>query len=141
MKVLVVTNDFPPKVGGINNYVAQLFRRFPPGEVTVFASDWPGAEAHDASFPQKVVRWSSDSMYPTPVVVERAADLVRRERADVVLFGAAAPLALMGGSLERRTGVPFAAFTHGVEIWAAQVPVTRRLLSAVAGKATLLTCP
>jgi phosphatidyl-myo-inositol dimannoside synthase len=138
MKVLVVTNDFPPKVGGINYYVAHLVRHFPDGEITVFASDWPGAETFDASFPHRVVRWSSDSMYPTPGVVQRVAELVRQEGADIVLFGAAAPLALMGRTIQRSTGVPYAAFMHGVEIWAAQVPVTAGLLSLLGRNAALL---
>jgi phosphatidyl-myo-inositol dimannoside synthase len=138
VKVLVVTNDFPPKVGGINYYVAHLVRHFPPGEATVFASDWPGSETHDAAFPHRVVRWSADSMYPTPGVIDRVEALVREERADIVLFGAAAPLALMGPAIQRRTGARFAAFTHGVEIWAAQVPVTRGLLSSLSRNAALL---
>jgi len=138
MKLLIVTNDFPPKVGGINNYVAHLARRFPPGEVTVFASDWPGSPEHDSAFPQKVVRWSSRSMYPTPAVRDQVEQLVRSERADIVLFGAAAPLAMMGPGILRRTGVPYAAFTHGVEIWAGQVPVTRSVLSSVGRHAALL---
>lgn len=140
MKTLLVTNDFPPRVGGINHYTAELLRRFPSGEVTVFASSWPGAEAFDASFPHQVVRWETKSMYPTGPVRERVIELIEAERPDIVLFGAAAPLALMGRALERRTGVPYAAFTHGVELWAGQVPVTRRLLSQVARRAALVTC-
>jgi phosphatidylinositol alpha-1,6-mannosyltransferase len=138
MKVLVVTNDFPPKVGGINYYVAHLVRNLPSGEVSVFASDWPGAETHDAAFPHRVVRWSSDSMYPTPGVVDTVEALVREEAADIVLFGAAAPLALMGRAIQRRTGIPYGAFMHGVEIWAAQVPVTRGMLSGLGRSAALL---
>jgi phosphatidyl-myo-inositol dimannoside synthase len=138
MKVLVVTNDFPPKVGGINHYVAELIRRFPAGDVTVFASGWSGAEAHDGSYPHPVVRWPSRSMYPTGPVRDRVEELVRSERPDVVLFGAAVPLAMMGRSLERRTGVPYAAFTHGVEVWAGQVPGTRGVLSSIARNAALL---
>jgi phosphatidylinositol alpha-1,6-mannosyltransferase len=138
MKVLVVTNDFPPKIGGINYYVAHLVRHFPAGEITVFASDWPGAETFDAEFPHPVVRWTSDSMYPTPGVVQRVAELVRQEDADIVLFGAAAPLALMGRTIQRWTGIPYAAFMHGVEIWAAQVPVAAGLLSLLGRNAALL---
>jgi phosphatidylinositol alpha-1,6-mannosyltransferase len=138
MKVLVVTNDFPPKVGGINYYVSNLVRRFPAGETTVFASDWPGAEAFDASFPHRVVRWSSDSMYPTPGAFDRVVDLVREEAADIVLFGAAMPLAMMGPGITRKTGVPYATFTHGVEIWTAKVPVTRSLLAGVGRHAALV---
>jgi phosphatidylinositol alpha-1,6-mannosyltransferase len=140
LKTLLVTNDFPPRVGGINHYTAELMRRFPEGEVSVFASAWPGAEGFDATYPHRVVRWETKSMYPTANVRERVIDLIGEERPDMVLFGAAAPLAMMGRTLERRTGVPYAAFTHGVELWAGQVPVTRRLLSQVAKKAALVTC-
>jgi phosphatidylinositol alpha-1,6-mannosyltransferase len=137
MRVLVVTNDFPPRVGGVNSYVAELMRRFPPGEVTVFASDWSGADAFDAEYPQRVVRWPFRSMYPTAPVRDRVEELVRSTRPDVVLFGAALPLGLMGKQLRRRTGVPYATFTHGVEVWAGQVPVTRALLGGVARGAVL----
>jgi phosphatidylinositol alpha-1,6-mannosyltransferase len=137
MKVLVVTNDFPPRVGGVNSYVAELMQRFPPGDVTVFASDWSGADRFDALYPQRVVRWPLRSMYPTAPVRDRVEELVREERPDVVLFGAAAPLALMGRSIERRTGVPYATFTHGVEVWAGQVPGTRALLGSVTRGAVL----
>ncbi|MGH2710210.1 MAG: glycosyltransferase family 4 protein [Actinomycetota bacterium] len=140
MKTLLVTNDFPPKVGGVNHYTAELTRRFPAGEVIVFAPIWPGAEEFDANFPHPVVRWGTRSMYPTGSVKERVIELIESEQPDIVLFGAAAPLALMGRAVEKRTGVPFAAFTHGVELWAGQVPVTRGLLAQVARKAALMTC-
>ena len=140
MKTLLVTNDFPPKVGGVNHYTAELTRRFPSGEVIVFAPIWPGAEEFDVAFPHPVVRWGTRSMYPTAAVKERVIELIKSERPDIVLFGAAAPLAYMGAAVERRTGVPYASFTHGVELWAGQVPVTRGLLTRLARKAVLLTC-
>jgi phosphatidyl-myo-inositol dimannoside synthase len=138
MKLLVVTNDFPPRVGGINHYVAELLRPFPPGEVTVFASSWPGDAEFDRTYPHRVVRSPQRSMYPTGPVRERVEELVPETRPDVILFGAAVPLAMMGRAIERRTGVPFAAFTHGVEVWAGQVPGTRAVLSSIARNASLL---
>jgi phosphatidylinositol alpha-1,6-mannosyltransferase len=137
MKVLVVTNDFPPRVGGVNGYVAELMRRFPRGDVTVLAADWPDAAAFDARYPQQVVRWPARGIYPTAPVRDRVEELVRESGADMVLFGAAAPLALMGRSIQKRTGVPYATFTHGVEVWAGQVPVTRGLLGSVTRGAAL----
>lgn len=139
MKVLVVTNDFPPRVGGINGYVAELMRRFPPGEVVVFASDWPGASSFDPSYPHPVIRWPlrGMTMYPTQSVRDHVEDLVRRERPDILLFGAAVPLGVIGRQIHRRLGVPYATFTHGVEVWAGQVPVTRRVLGRVVRGAAL----
>jgi phosphatidyl-myo-inositol dimannoside synthase len=141
MKVLAITNDFPPKVGGINYYVAHLLSRFPRGEVTVFASDWPGALEHDSGFPHRVVRWASRSMYPTGGVLDAVLELIEEDRPDIVLFGAAVPLGMLGRAIEKRTGVPYAAFTHGVEVWAGQVPVTRGLLGRVGKHARLMTGP
>jgi phosphatidylinositol alpha-1,6-mannosyltransferase len=141
MKVLAITNDFPPKVGGINYYVAHLLSRFPRGEVTVFTSDWPGALAHDSGFPHRVVRWGSRSMYPTAGVLDAVLELIDEDRPDMVLFGAAAPLGILGKAIEKRTGVPYATFTHGVEVWAGQVPVTRALLSRVGKHARLIMGP
>jgi phosphatidyl-myo-inositol dimannoside synthase len=138
MKVLVVTNDFPPKVGGINHYVAELVRRFPGGGVTVFAPDWPGSEAFDRAFPHPVIRWPMRSMYPTGPIRDRVEELARSVRPDALLFGAAVPLAMMGRSVERRLGVPYASFTHGVEVWAGQVPGTRALLGSIARNAALM---
>lgn len=140
MKVLVVTNDFPPKVGGVNYYVANLLGQFPPGEVTVFAPDWPGAESFDRAFTQKVVRWPVQSIYPTPRVRDAVVELVSEARPDILLFGSTLPFALLGRHVRRRLGVPYAAFAHGVEIWAAKVPVATRVLRVLAEDAALFTC-
>jgi phosphatidylinositol alpha-1,6-mannosyltransferase len=141
MKILVVTNDFPPRVGGINHYVAELMRRFPPGDVTVFTADWLGSSLHDASYPHPVVRWPGRSIYPTTTIREQIEGLVASERPDIVLFGAALPLARLGKGITRRFGVPYAAFTHGVEVWAGQLPGTRALLTSIARHASLLFGP
>ena len=46
---LLVTNDFPPKVGGIQNYLWELWRRLDPASYVVLtASSHAGAAAFDA---------------------------------------------------------------------------------------------
>lgn len=122
MRVLVVTNDFPPRVGGINDYVAQLVGRLPPGSATVFSSTFGDAASFDASFPQPVVRAATGMLLPTPVVITRVSGLVEEVRPDVVLFGAALPLAYMGATLRARHGVPYVACSHGFELAATIVP-------------------
>jgi len=139
VKALVVTNDFPPRIGGINDYVAQIVRRFPPGEAVVFASAWPGAAEHDTRFPHPVIRWPSSVLLPTPAAFSRLLRLVRAERPTVVLFGAAVPLALMGPLVFRRFGVPFATFTHGLEAGVARLPIGRAALAWIGRHAALVT--
>lgn len=139
MKTLIVTNDFPPKVGGVSHYVDEIVRRFAPGKVRVFAPAWPGAAAFDAAYPHEVIRWGSRVLIPTPGARDRIVDLVRADRPDVLVFGAALPFALLGGAVRRRTGVPFAAFTHGVEVGWGRIPTGRAVLRRIAREASLLT--
>lgn len=139
MKTLIVTNDFPPKVGGVSHYVDEIVRRFAPGNVRVFAPAWPGAAAFDATYPHEVIRWGSRVLIPTPGARDRIVDLVRADRPDVLVFGAALPFALLGGAVRRRTGVPFAAFTHGVEVGWGRIPTGRAVLRRIAREASLLT--
>jgi phosphatidylinositol alpha-1,6-mannosyltransferase len=136
VRLFVVTNDFPPRIGGINYYVDQLMRRFPAGSVTVFTSRFPGWEAFDAAYPQEVIRLDTEMMLPTPAVRRRVADLVQARRPDVVLFGATWPLGHMGPGLRRRSGVPYGGFTHGLELTGALIP---GLLKGIGRHAILLT--
>ena len=138
-RVLVITNDFPPRVGGINDYVHQLVRRLDPGSVTVLASSSPGAAVFDATFPQRVVRQPVRMLLPTPGVLAAASRLVVAEQPDVVLFGAAAPLAMMGATLRRRYGVPYVACTHGLELAATRVPLAGGFLRRLGRTAAAVT--
>ena len=139
MNVLVVTNDFPPKVGGVNYYVSELVRRFPPGTATVFASTWPNAGEFDKTFPQRVARWPTRTLLPTRSVCAEAVRLAREVRADVVLCGASLPLAFVGQSVSRRCGIPYAACTHGLELGAAKVAPGRVFLRRLFRDASLVT--
>ena len=136
MHVLVVTNDFPPRIGGINYYVDQLFRRFPPGQVTILASTFAGAADFDAAYPQEVIRLPTGMMLPTPGTRRELHALVRARRPDVVLFGALWPLGHMGPAVLRKTGTPYGGFSHGLELTGALVP---GLLGHIGRHASLLT--
>lgn len=136
MRVLVVTNDFPPRIGGINDYVGQLFRRFPAGTVTIFSSTYRGAADFDRAYPQEVVRLPTDMMLPTPGVRRQLHAVLRAHRPDVVLFGALWPLGHMGPAVHRKLGVAYGGFSHGLELTGALVP---GVLRHVGSRASLLT--
>ena len=93
MTVLVVTNDFPPRQGGIETFVRSLCDELP--EPLSYTSREPGDTAYDmVSFP--VVRDRTSMLLPTARITKHAVRLLREYDADRVLFGAAAPLGLMG---------------------------------------------
>jgi phosphatidylinositol alpha-1,6-mannosyltransferase len=114
VNLLLVTNDFPPRSGGIQQYCHNLVSRLPADRVVVYAPDWPGAAAFDAAQPFRVVRHPGRTMLPVPDVLRRTVALAAEVRPDVICFGAAFPLGLLAGRLTRATGVPCVGFTHGV---------------------------
>jgi phosphatidylinositol alpha-1,6-mannosyltransferase len=136
----VVTNDFPPRPGGIQTFVEQHAIRQPAGSVVVFASDWKGSAAYDAQLPFPIVRSGSGLMLPTPDIARRAADIARSEGCDAVWYGAAAPLGLLTPALRRRAGITRAvASTHGHEVGWALLPGARQLLRRVGSAVDVVT--
>lgn len=140
MPTLLVTNDFPPRVGGIQSYLQALADRLPAGELVVHAPAWPGAAAFDAARPYPVERHRTSLMLPGPEVARRAAELARAHDVDAVWFGAAAPLALLGEGLRRAAGVRrIVASTHGHEIGWSMLPGARQVLRRIATTTDVLT--
>jgi len=138
-KVLVVTNDFPPRAGGIQSFVHALAAGLPAGSVTVFAPAWPGAAEVDAAQPFPVERHPSSLMLPVPSVARRAARLLHRDGCDTVLFGAAAPLGLLAPALRRAGARRLVAITHGHEAGWAVLPGARSLLRRIGDSTDAVT--
>jgi phosphatidylinositol alpha-1,6-mannosyltransferase len=138
-KTLIVTNDFPPRPGGIQAFVHNLAVRRPPGSVVVYAPAWKGAAAFDAEQPFPVVRHRTSLMLPEPGVLRRAGQIARAEGCDSVLFGAAAPLGLLAPALRRYGVERFVGITHGHEAGWAALPVARGLLRRIADGLDVLT--
>jgi phosphatidylinositol alpha-1,6-mannosyltransferase len=138
-RTLIITNDFPPRTGGIESFVLAMAKRLPPDEVIVHTARQRGDRAFDAELAFPVVRDPSRLMVPTPAITRRAVELARAEGCDQVWFGAAAPLGLMGNKL-RAAGVErLVATTHGHEVWWAGVPVTRSLLRRIGAQVDVVT--
>jgi phosphatidylinositol alpha-1,6-mannosyltransferase len=138
-RTLVVTNDFPPRQGGIQTFVAALLVRRPPDSVVVLASDSPGSAAYDAALPYPVVRRPTSMLLPTRATSRAAVDLARRHGCDSAFFGAAAPLGLIAPAL-RAAGVGhLVGATHGHETGWVALPGSRQLLQRIAGDLDVLT--
>ncbi|GGO16403.1 glycosyltransferase family 4 protein [Micromonospora parathelypteridis] len=131
-RTLLITNDFPPRPGGIQSFVHNLAVRQPAGSVVVYASSWRGAEKFDADQPFEVIRERTRVLLPTPLIARRAARLARAYDCDTVWFGAAAPLGLLAAGLRRRAGVRrVVALTHGHEVGWAALPAARPALRRI----------
>lgn len=124
MRLLVVTNDYPPKPGGIQQYLGSLVAAY-PDEVLVLGPADDRARPDDG-----VVRSGSAFMWPTAAIGDWVEAEARSFRPDAVLFGAPHPLPLLGPRLREQLGVPFGVLSHGAEITLpAAAPGTRTLLT------------
>jgi phosphatidyl-myo-inositol dimannoside synthase len=138
-RTLIVTNDFPPRQGGIQSFVYELARRLDPDLLTVYAPKWDGDAAFDAAQAFEVVRHPTSLMIGGPDVRRRAAELARSRKAEAVVFGASAPLGLITPVL-RPAGVTRAiAITHGHEAGWAALPGARQLLRQIGERTDVMT--
>ena len=132
---LLVTNDFPPKVGGIQSYLWELWRRLPPDDFMVLTSPYDGAGGFDRQQPFQVRRTPEPVLLPSPLMTRRVRRLASEFGAEAVVLDPAVPLGLIGPEL----GLPYAAVLHGAEVTVpGRLPVSRQLLGHVLGHAGLL---
>lgn len=145
MATLLVTNDFPPTIGGIQSYLRdftdELVRLRGAGSLVVFASTQDEEEAalFDASLPYPVHRWPTSMMLPTPATVRRMSELIREHGITTVWFGAAAPLAVMGPAARKAGAQRIVATTHGHEVGWSMLPGARQVLRRIGDSADTIT--
>jgi len=132
---LLVTNDYPPKVGGIQSYLWEYWRRLPPGRASVLTIDQAGAEEFDVAAPHTIERVKARMLLPTRGLVARVRQLADDRGASLVVLDPALPAGLVGPKL----GLAYAVVLHGAEVTvAARLPVTSRLLRRVLAGADLV---
>ncbi|HTT91126.1 MAG TPA: glycosyltransferase family 4 protein [Acidimicrobiales bacterium] len=135
MRHILLTNDFPPKVGGIQSYLWELWRRLPPDDVTVFTPSHLGAEWWDREQKFRVVRAREPVLLPQPHLASRVKQLAAATGAEAVVIDPALPLGLLGPSL----GLPYAVVLHGAEVTVpGRLPVSHQLLGRVLKNASLI---
>ena len=133
MPHLLVTNDFPPKVGGIQSYLWELWRRVPPESFAVLTTPQRGAAAFDAEQAFRIKRIRPPVLLPTPSTARAIDALADEIGAGIVVLDPALPLGLIGPRLRHR----YAVVVHGAEVTVpGRLPVSRQLLARVLRGAT-----
>ena len=128
MKHLLVTNDFPPKIGGIQSLLWEWWRRLPPDSFAVLTSPYAGAAEFDAAQPFHIERTREPVLLPHPWMVSRANDMARRVGAGLIVLDPAVPLGLIGPSLQ----LPYDVVLHGAEVTVpGRLPGSKQVLGRV----------
>lgn len=136
MRLLEITNDFPPTLGGIENYIYSLIARWDPDHVVVLTRAAQGSECIDALLAVPVHREPVSILLPTRRLWARIATILATQRFDMVHFASPLPLALLGPPILRRTGIPYAVSVHGGE-FIAGVRLARPLMQRALGEAAV----
>jgi len=135
MTHLLVTNDFPPKLGGIQSYLWELWRRLPPQDFAVLTIEHEGARHFDASVPYRIERVATPMLLPTTRLRARIRSLAQEIGASLVVLDPALPVGLIGPEL----GIAYAVVLHGAEVAVpGRLPVARSLLARVVSRASLV---
>jgi phosphatidylinositol alpha-1,6-mannosyltransferase len=133
-RTLLVTDDYPPRVGGIQRTLHSLVGELPAQRVTVLAPAWPGSEEFDAQEPYEVVR-APRYMWPTRETRRLLQEVVRSTRTEAVLFGDVLPLGVFGPMLAKQD-VPYVVAAHGFDYWLSLVPGAAQALRRATSRAS-----
>ncbi|MEY3423989.1 MAG: hypothetical protein RLZZ285_714 [Actinomycetota bacterium] len=135
VKHLLVTNDFPPKIGGIQNLLYEWWRRLPSESFAVLTSPFSGSKQFDAAQSFEIRRTREPVLLPHPLMVRKINKMAKQIGAELVVLDPALPLGLIGPNLN----LPYAVVLHGAEITVpGRLPVVSRLLSRVLNNAELV---
>lgn len=132
MKHLLVTNDFPPKIGGIQSLLWEWWRRLPSDSFAVLTSPYAGADEFDREQPFEIRRTREPVLLPHPWMVQRINSFAKEFGADFVVLDPAVPLGIVGPSLN----LPYSVVLHGAEVTVpGRLPVSKQVLGHVLRRA------
>lgn len=139
-KTLLVTNDFPPRAGGIETYLEGFARTLNPEQLVIYTSSRAaGIKEYDASTPWTMYRDPTSILLPTPRTRKRMEALIRRHAIENVWFGASVPLGIMAKAAREAGAKRTIATSHGHEIGWSMIPGARTFLSRVFASQDVVT--
>jgi len=126
-KHLLVTNDFPPKIGGIQNYLWELWRRLPSDSFIVYTTPYKGSEEFDKSQDFRIIRSKEKWLAPYPWLSGRIKKICKVNNIEHVIYDPAWPL----GSIAKKVGLPYGLVLHGAEVAIpARLPVSKQMIKS-----------
>ena len=136
MNHLLVTNDYPPKVGGIQSYLWEIYRRLPQAEVTVLCTPYEGCQAFDSKQTHKIIRTKQRVLLPVPKLAKQIRSIIIERNIDFVLFDPAVPVGILGPKI----GIPYGVILHGAEVTIpGRIPVLKQILRKVLRNSQLVS--
>ena len=124
-KILLVTNDFGPRSGGIETFILGLLEKLDGSQISIYTSAQPGDGEFDEELARKfklaIYRDKSKILLPSPRVIREVKRVMKLHGSQIVWFGSAAPLGLMATNLRKAGARRIVGLTHGHEVWWAKL--------------------
>lgn len=144
-KIILITGNFPPEIGGISHYLYEIVRHIPGEQVDVVGLPTPGSDSFDANQRFCVRRlalprqWSAASPAFKFLAPFYFAQLLKKEGAGLVLCGQAHHTLMLPAWLNWRfTGTPYALFSYGLDLLKPQTRRYKRLFNFLLAEARLV---
>jgi phosphatidylinositol alpha-1,6-mannosyltransferase len=141
--ILLITNDFGPRAGGIESYILGLLERMPNGEVIVYTSNQGDTRSYDQLWwdqhQVRIYRDRATILLPTPRVTRAVSQVLRENQIKTIWFGSAAPLGLMAGAARKAGASRVVALTHGHEIWWTRIWPFSAAIKTIGDRSDLVT--
>jgi phosphatidyl-myo-inositol dimannoside synthase len=126
MSILLVTDVFPPAIGGSGRWLWEIYRRLPRSRVVVVAGEDLRQEAFDRTHDLRIVRASLahpswgllhfGTLRRQFRLVRRLRALIRSERISTVHAGKCLPEGLTALGLKVLSGTHYMVYVHGEEL-------------------------
>jgi phosphatidyl-myo-inositol dimannoside synthase len=126
MSLLLVTEIFPPRIGGSGRWFWEIYSRLPRDEVAIAAGTAPGEEAFDRTHDLKVQRldltmrsWGVcgvESFASYGRSIRALRKLARARNVRTLHCARCLPEGLMALALKFTSGLPYVCYAHGEEL-------------------------
>lgn len=115
-KTLLITNFFPPAIGGIENYYDNFCRLSDPEKIVVLTAYYHGpSQAFDDSQKYKIIRTNFFDGRVIPrwrPLRKKIKKIIKEQGIEQIIFGHFHPYCLLG----RKFNLPFYVFGHGTDV-------------------------
>lgn len=134
-KILVVTLEFPPTIGGIATYVTQFARSIDPKYVCVYAPRMAGDKAFDGGEPYRIFRKKQllGFFWPRWIpTIFHFFSIAKKEKIEMVAVNHVLPLGYAALVLKKVRKIPYIIISHGTDVlYATAHPWKKKMLKRV----------
>lgn len=121
LKTLLITTDFPPRIGGVAEYLSQICARLPSSSISVLAQPEKDSEKFDGSQHYKIIRdnfyFRSRMAWPKwLLLLLRSRELIKTEGFSQIIVGQILPVGTVALMLNLLFNVPYIVSTHAMDI-------------------------